>query len=191
MSCDDMDGRAEISVRYRNAVISRHSDRRGHARDHFIRDPIGSQKFQLLSASSEQERISAFQSHDTVSLLRFLKEHLIDLLLRHGVLVCTLSYVDESCRRRYFCKYALSHQTVIDDNLCLGENLHSFECKKTDISRSCSYEPYLSLFHSASPLSVFVLSDSFICFASAMPSTSASSRFPRMLSLNQFPVSSL
>ena len=186
-----MDRRTEISVCHRNAVVCRHSDRGSHSRNHFIRNPIRSQKLQFLSASSEQKRISAFEPYYPVSLLRFLKKHLIDLFLLHGMPVRTLPYIDESCRRRYFRKHTLSHQTVIDNNICLGEDFHSLQCKKADISRSCSYKPYFSLFHSASPLSCFVLSDSFICSASVIPSSSASFLFPRILSLNQFPVSSL
>ena len=79
---------------------------------------LSSGKLQLFTAPAKQEGISALQANHGFAFLRFLQQHLIDLLLRHGVLVCTLSYVDESCRRRYFCKYALSHQTVIDDHIC-------------------------------------------------------------------------
>ena len=95
MPCDDVDRRAEISVRYRNPVICRYCNGRSNSRNDFVRDPILPKKLQLLSSSSKEEWISAFQTHHAKTFLRLLKKYLIDIFLTHDVVTGTFSYINK------------------------------------------------------------------------------------------------
>ena len=95
MSRNNVHRRTEISVCHRNSVVCRNCDGRGNSRNHLISDSVLLKKLQLLAASSEKKRVSAFQSYYAMSFLRLLKKHLIDILLAHDVMAGTFSHVDQ------------------------------------------------------------------------------------------------
>ena len=122
MSCNDMQGRAEISVRHRNSVIRRNRNRRSHSRYNLIRDSILRKKFQFLTASAKKEWISTFKSYYFISFLSLFQKDFIDILLHHGVMACSFSHVDQSCVLRNSCQNAFANQTVIYYHICLLQN---------------------------------------------------------------------
>ena len=95
MSCDDVDRRAEIPVCYRNPVICRYCNGGSNSRNHLIRDPILPKKLQFLSASSEKERISTFQTYHTKAFLCLFQKYLIDIFLTHDVVAGTFANIDQ------------------------------------------------------------------------------------------------
>ena len=146
MSGDNMNRRTEIPMCHRNSVICRYGNRGSHTRNYFIRNALLCEKLQFLSSSSKKERIAAFQTYYPVALFCLFSKNLVDLLLGHGMVAGTFSHVDQFCRSRNSGQDSLSYQAVINNHICLFQNLGTFHCKKPHISRTSSHQPDFSRF---------------------------------------------
>ena len=146
MSGDNMDRRTEIPMCHRNSVICRYGNRGSHTRNYFIRNALLCEKLQFLSSSSKKERIAAFQTYYPVALFCLISKNLVNLLLGHSMVAGTFSHIDQFCRSRNSGQDSLSYQAVINNHICLFQNLGTFHCKKPHISRTSSHQPDFSRF---------------------------------------------
>ena len=65
----------------RDAGVGGHSDRRRDAGHHLERDAGGRERFRLLAAAPEDERVAALEANDAFALARLGDEQVVDLLL--------------------------------------------------------------------------------------------------------------
>ena len=83
-----------LAVRQRNAGVRRDAQRRGDAGNDFERHAGLGQRFGLLAAASEQERIAALQTDHVPATPRAVDEHGADLVLRVHAIGFLLADVD-------------------------------------------------------------------------------------------------
>src|SRR5262249_36781542 len=72
-----------IAMRERDAGIGSTTERGSDAGHDLARDTVVRERFDLLAAPAEDERIAAFEPHDALSLPRLVREQPIDRALAH------------------------------------------------------------------------------------------------------------
>ena len=155
---------------HRNPRIGRHGQRRGHSGHLLKGNAVFFQKFQLLAASPEQERVAALQPHNLFALQSLFQQNPVDFLLGHRVIAGLLAYVDFLGSFRNQAQNFRANQPVVDHHLRPAKNLQSFPGEQPRVAGACAYQNDTSRFHWPSP--------SLSWFASACPSCSACSRGP-------------
>ena len=168
---DDVHGRAEIAVRDRDARERGRGQRARHARDDRKRHIVFQQVFALLAAAAEQVAVAALEPHDLLARLRQPHEDLVDLILRHGVMVVFLADVDALGPLRDQAEDVLIHQPVVYDRVRAGDGLRACDGQQAAAAGSRADQRYLSCHSSPSAC---LLS----CKASVRPSEAASRRAP-------------
>jgi hypothetical protein len=114
---DDSERRRDAAVRERNACIGRRGDRRADARNDFEGHARGGERFGLLAAASEDERVAALETHHAAPPPRVPDEQRVDLLLRQRVVAAGLAREDPA-RARSFAQQAPVDEPVVDDDFC-------------------------------------------------------------------------
>src|SRR5215470_3161523 len=82
----DTVGESPVSERQRGA--GRRTERRGDARDDGAGDVVCGERFELLAAAPEYERIAALETRDALSGERVAQQQLMDPLLLAGLTRC-------------------------------------------------------------------------------------------------------
>ena len=104
--------------------ISRAGHRRRYAGNDLERHTCCSEELGFFSASSKDERVAAFQTHDDLSRTRFVDEQLIDPLLSGRTFAGLLADIDELGVLRELQEVGMN-QTVVGDDFGARENLGS------------------------------------------------------------------
>ena len=91
---DDVQRVGETAVGYGDPSALRSGDGRSDAGDDFPGDAVSPERFDLLAAAAEQERVAAFESHDALAFERLAHEDVLDAALRHGVVPPRFADVD-------------------------------------------------------------------------------------------------
>ena len=135
----------------RDSVIGGYREGAGHARHNLEGDIVLNEQFQLLPAAAEQEGVSSLEAHDSFPLECLLQKCAVDLLLDHPVTARPLPDIDLFRLIRDQGQHSVADEGVIDNHFCLLKDFKSLDCKKSQVSRAGSHEPYFSC-HKMQPL---------------------------------------
>ena len=113
---DDGERRGDAAPGQGNAGRRRRRHRRRHAGNDLAGNARGGQRLDLLAATAEDERVSAFQAHDAVPAARIADEHGVDLRLRERVVSGRLAGKDVT-RARRFGEQARVHEAIVHDDV--------------------------------------------------------------------------
>ena len=116
---DEADRRGDVAVGERQHRAGRAAERRRHAGDDLDRKPGGAHRLDLLAATSEDERIAAFQPHDDGAGLDVRDDERVDRLLRHRVPGALLRDADAERGRGCEVEHAGIDETVVDEHIGL------------------------------------------------------------------------
>ncbi len=89
----------------------------GNAGNDFEGNAVFSERFDLLAAASENERIAALQANDALALLGQPDQQYIDFFLRQGVVRGLLAGIDFLCFGAGQIKYAFGAQVIVYDDI--------------------------------------------------------------------------
>ena len=103
------------------------------------------QFLQFFSASSEQERIAPFKPRYLAAFFRLPDQNLVDLLLWYGMMARHFPNVDKGLILPDRRQDILADQMIVYDYIRILKHCLPFQRHKSDISRTCSYQPYFSL----------------------------------------------
>ena len=114
---DDHERRCDRAMGHRNPSIGRRRNRRAHAGDHFKGNSGCRQRFRLLTAASEDERIAAFEAHHSLPGAGAVDQRPCDLGLRHRLRAGFLA--DENALRfgTDFLQQHGINQAVVDNEI--------------------------------------------------------------------------
>ena len=129
-----------IAVGQRYARIGGAARSGSHARHDLEGDALARQRFDLLAAAPEDERIAALQAQHTFALAGEAHQHFADLILRHGVVLGLLADKDTLGVAADQVEDAVADQPVVQHHVGL---LHQPECaegKQIRIARPCAYQ---------------------------------------------------
>ncbi len=146
MPGNEGDCRRKVPVGKRYARIGRNSGCSGNPRYGFERNTVLDQRLCLLAASSENERVSAFEPHDDIFASLFDQQGVYRLLAK-GMIAAFLAYVDALSAGRGKFEQFLIGQVIENDHFGLLEDLLSPDRQKTGVSWSGPHEIDFAFFH--------------------------------------------
>ena len=138
---------------HRNTGIGRHADRRGDTGQDLKGYSTFQQNESLFPTAAKDERISALQTNDRLSLLRLVCEQDIDLLLSHCMMAGLLADIDSLCCLRHIGENALICKMVIDNDIRPFQAMHRPHGQKARISGTRANKKHHSVLHAVIPIS--------------------------------------
>ena len=146
-------GNRNTSMCHRNTGIGRHADRGGDTGQDLKGYSTFQQNESLFPTAAKDERISALQTNDRLSLLRLVCEQDIDLLLSHCMMAGLLADIDPLCCLRHIGENTLIGKMVIDNNIRPFQALHRPHGQKARISGTRANKKHHSVLHAVIPIS--------------------------------------
>ena len=123
-------------MRYRDAAVGRRRDG-GSDAGHLLKgNAMRGQQLQLLAAAAKQKRIAAFKAHHLFALQRLLQQNLIDLFLRHGMMICLFAHIDPFGPLWNQCQNAGAYQTVEHHHIGCLQRLPAFDGQQAGVAGS-------------------------------------------------------
>ena len=106
------------------------------------RDPCRTQRFDLLTASPEEEWVSPFQTNHEMSGSRSLDHQLVDLGLGDGIAARPLADIDAPSSRAAQTKHVGIDERVVQHDVRIGEHGTRRRCDEIGIARtgSCQHD---------------------------------------------------
>ena len=108
-----------ITMRERNAGVCGASCGSGYARHDFEAHAGSRERFELLAAAAEDERIAALEPAHALALLRELHEQRVDLVLRHLRVAGRLADVDALSVAPREIEDLGRHEPVVQNHVCI------------------------------------------------------------------------
>src|SRR5690348_453481 len=133
---DERYRRRMFTMRQRDAAISRQSQRRGYARYDLERNPRSRQRFHLLAAPPEDERIAALEPHHRLAAPRALDQHSGDLFLSRFMRRALLADVHPLGMRGRQVQQAFARQVIVEDGIGALQNLAALDGNESGIART-------------------------------------------------------
>ena len=129
-----------IAMGQRNTGVGRDGRRRRNAGNHLERDARFGCRLQLLATTTEDKRVAPFQAHHGLARFRSGNQHLVGVVLGHGVLAGT--FADANLLRVTADQLAntVGDQVVIEHDIRILKNLEATQREQPGIARPGAHQ---------------------------------------------------
>src|SRR3954447_4286115 len=140
MRRDEDEARRLVTIGERQAGFRCAAERRGDAGHHDSDNVRLTKSVELLATTAKNERVAAFQAHDSAATARRLDEATVDLILPDARLSLALADKHALCIAARAVKHGLTHQIVIEHDVGALQGPQGTERQKIRIARSGTHD---------------------------------------------------